>query len=451
MNAETQQSISRAPAPVLVPPASFALAGAGSAPRPHTADAAPRVVIVGAGFAGLTAAQALKGAPVQVILIDRRNHHLFQPLLYQVATAGLSPADVAVPTRGILRRQHNAKTLLGEVTGVDKEAREVLVGDRRVAFIIATGATHAYFGHDEWEPFAPGLKSLDDATAIRRRILLAFEKAESSDDPLERRRLGNFVVIGGGPTGVELSGAIAELANKALVKDFRNIDPRHARIILVEAGSRLLAPFPEKLSARAKRALERLGVEVRLGSPVTSCDAQGVMVGGERIDAETIIWAAGVAASPAAAWLGADKDRAGRVVVSADFSLANHPQIFVIGDTASAKDDAGKPLPGVAPAAKQEAHYVVKSILAQVAGRKAPGPFRYKDPGNLATIGRRAAVVDFGWLRISGFPAWLLWSAAHIYFLVGFRNRIVVSLDWLLAYFTFRRGARLITGAEGGV
>ena len=411
----------------------------------------PRVVIVGAGFGGLTAAQALRRAASHVTLIDQRNYHLFQPLLYQVATAGLSPADIAVPIRSILRRQYNTKTLLGEVTGVDKAARLVLAGDRQVPYdflVIATGASHAYFGHDDWAPFAPGLKSLDDATAIRRRILLAFEQAETSDDPHERRRLGNFVIIGGGPTGVELAGAIAELSKKALIKDFRNIDPRHARIILIEAGPRLLPSFPERLSARAKRSLERLGVDVRLGHPATSCDARGISIGEERIDAATTIWAAGVAASPAAVWLGANKDRAGRVIVSADFSLADHPEIFVLGDTAAAKDRAGRSLPGVAPVAKQEAHYVAKIILARITGRPAPKPFRYKNAGNLATIGRRAAVVDFGWFRMSGFPAWVLWSAAHIYFLIGFRNRVVVSLDWLFAYLTFRRGARLITGLD---
>jgi NADH dehydrogenase len=411
----------------------------------------PRVVIVGAGFGGLTAAHALNGKAVQVVVIDRRNHHLFQPLLYQVATAGLSPADIATPIRSILHRQRNAKVFLGEVAGVDKQARHVLGHDRRVPYdflIIATGARHAYFGHDEWEPFAPGLKSVENATALRRQILVAFEKAEISEDPVERGWLGNFVVIGGGPTGVELSGAIAELAKRALSKDFHNIDPRHARIILVEAGPRLLASFPEKLSERAKKALERLGVEVRLGTPVSSCDARGVTIGGERIDAATIIWAAGVAASPAAQWLEAEKDRAGRVIVAPDFSLPGNPEIFVIGDTALAKNSSGRPLPGVAAVAKQEAHYVVKTILARIAGKPAPGPFRYKDLGNLATIGRRAAVADFGWLRLSGFPAWLVWSMVHIFFLIGFRNRMVVSLNWLISYFTFGRGARLITGLE---
>ena len=417
----------------------------------RAAETGPRVVIVGAGFGGLTAAHALKHAPLQVIVIDRRNHHLFQPLLYQVATAGLSPSDIATPIRSILHRQRNTKVYLGEVTGVDMQARQVLVGDRPVPYdflIIATGAQHAYFGHDEWAPFAPGLKSVENAMAIRRQILLAFEKAEICEDPAERRRLGNFVVVGGGPTGVELSGAIAELAKRALRKDFRNIDPRHARIILVEAGHRLLPSFPETLSERAKKSLERLGVEVRLGTPVSDCDARGVMIGGEQIAAGTIIWAAGVAASPAAQWLDANKDRAGRVIVAPDFSLPGNSDIFIIGDTAFAKDGTGKPIPGVAPAAKQEAHYVVKTILARIAGAPAPAPFQYKNEGNLATIGRRAAVADFGWLRMSGAPAWLLWSMVHIFFLIGFRSRVTVSLNWLVSYFTFGRGARLITDLE---
>jgi NADH dehydrogenase len=447
MNGKIDTSTARAPTPLVVAPR-LAAGDGGEAHAAHVASS-PRVVIVGAGFGGLTVVQALRRAPVEVTVIDRQNHHLFQPLLYQIATAGLSPADIAVPIRSILRKQRNVKTLLGEVTGIDKKGRCVLVGDRRIPYdllVIATGATHAYFGHDEWAPFAPGLKSLEHALALRRRILLAFEKAETSDDPLERRRLGNFVIIGGGPTGVELSGAIAELAKNALATDFRNIDPRHARIILVEAGPRLLTVFPEALSAHAKAALERLGVEVRLGAPVTSCDERGVSVGPVRIEAETIIWAAGVAASPAAAWLAADRDRAGRVVVTSDFLLPGHPEIFVIGDTAAAKDRDGKPLPGVAPVAKEAARHVAKTILARMAGRQPPSPFRYKNPGNLATIGRRSAIVDFGWLRMTGFPAWLLWSTAHIYFLIGFRNRLVVALDWLISYFTSRRRARLITG-----
>jgi NADH dehydrogenase len=447
MKGSIDTPITRALHPMVIARRLAAING-GKARAAHAASP-PRVVIVGAGFGGLTAAQALGRAPVEVTLIDRQNHHLFQPLLYQVATASLSPADIAVPIRSILRGQHNLKTLLGEVTGIDKEGHCVVVGDRRIQYdllVIATGAAHAYFGHEEWAAFAPGLKSLEQALSLRRRILLAFEKAETSDDPVERRRLGNFVIIGGGPTGVELSGAVAELAKNALAKDFRNIDPQHARILLIEAGPRLLTAFPENLSAHAKAALERLGVEVRLGNPVTSCDGQGVSIGPVRIEAETIIWAAGVAASPAGAWLAANQDRAGRVIVTSDFSLPGHPDIFVIGDTASAKDGEGKSLPGVAPVAKQAASHVVKTILARIASREPPGPFRYKNPGNLATIGRRSAVVDFGWLRMTGFPAWLLWSVAHVYFLIGFRNRMVVGLDWLVSYFTLRRGARLIIG-----
>jgi NADH dehydrogenase FAD-containing subunit len=409
----------------------------------------PRVVIIGAGFGGLAAATALKNAAVQVTVIDRRNYHLFQPLLYQVATAALSPADIAQPIRSILRRQRNATVLLGRVTGIDTAARQVLIGERRVAYdhlIVATGARHAYFGHDDWEPFAPGLKKIEDATDVRRCILLAFEQAEIAEDLNERAALLTFVVIGGGPTGIELAGAIAELARQALAADFRKIDPRDARVILIEAGPRVLPTFPEKLSNIARRALERLGVEIRLGAPVTECDADGVGVRGERIAARTILWAAGVAASPAARWLGAEEDRAGRVKVQADLSLPGHPEVFVIGDTALAIDAAGNPLPGIAPAAKQAGGYVAQVIRARIAGRKTPRPFRYRHLGNLATIGRKAAVADFGRIRLSGRVAWLLWGLVHIYFLIGFRNRLAVSLDWLWAYLTFERGARLITG-----
>jgi NADH dehydrogenase len=409
----------------------------------------PRVVIVGAGFGGLAAATGLRKAPVELTVIDRRNHHLFQPLLYQVATAGLSPADIAQPIRAILRDQSNATVLLGRVTGVDEAAREVLMDDRRVAYdylIVATGARHAYFGHDDWEAIAPGLKSIEDATDIRRRILLAFERAEAAMDADKRRALLTFVLVGGGPTGVELAGAIAELAKMALASDFRHIDPRQTRVILVEAGPRLLPVMPERLSAKAKQALERLGVEVRLGQPLTGCDAEGAMLGDEKIAARTILWTAGVAASPAAGWLDAEKDRAGRVKVEPDLTLPGHPEIFVIGDTAAATDAAGKPLPGIAPAAKQAGEYVARVIRARAAGRAAPPPFRYRHLGNLATIGRRAAVADFGWLRLSGRLAWLLWGAVHIFFLIGFRNRVAVLLDWLWSYLTFQRGARLITG-----
>ncbi len=427
-----------------------------SAARP-TASHPPRVVIVGAGFGGLAAATALKRAPVAVTLIDRRNYHLFQPLLYQVATAALSPADIAQPIRAILRRQRNAEVLLGRVTGVDTDAREVLIAgsgarkERRIPYdylIVATGARHAYFGHDEWEPFAPGLKKIEDATDIRRRILSAFEDAEVATDPTERARCLTFVVVGGGPTGVELAGAIAELARQTIAADFRHIDPRDARVLLIEAGPRLLAAFPERLASFARGALERLGVEVRLDTMVTGVDAEDVTMGEERLDARTVLWAAGVAASPAARWLGADKDRAGRVKVGADLTLPGHPEIFVIGDTAQAIDANGRELPGIAPAAKQAGEYVAKVIRALVRGRKAPGPFRYRHLGNLATIGRKAAVADFGSLRLKGRIAWWLWGLVHIYFLIGFRNRLAVALDWLWAYLTFQRGARLITGSQ---
>jgi NADH dehydrogenase len=412
----------------------------------------PHVVIVGAGFGGLSAAMALRGENVQVTLIDRRNYHLFQPLLYQIATAALSPADIAQPIRSILRRQRNATVLLGRVTGVDTETREVLIGERRIRYdylIVATGARHAYFGHDEWEAVAPGLKKIEDATDIRRRILLAFEEAENAAHAEDRAPMLTFAIIGGGPTGVELAGAIAELAKKALVADFRKIEARHTRVVLIEAGPRLLPVFPERLSAVARRALERLGVEVRLGAAVTACDEQGVMVGNERIQAGVVLWAAGVAASPAAKWLGAESDRAGRVKVNADLTLPGHPEIFVIGDTALATDPKGNPLPGIAPAAKQAGQYVAGVIRARLRGRLTR-PFRYRHLGNLATIGRTAAVADFGWLRLTGWVAWLLWGAVHIYFLIGFRNRLVVALDWLWAYLTFQRGARLITGHSDG-
>jgi NADH:ubiquinone reductase (H+-translocating) len=428
-----------------VPPAR-PLASATSSPAPASSLSGhvPRVVIIGAGFGGLSAATALRHEKVEVTVIDRRNYHLFQPLLYQVATAGLSPAEIAQPIRSILRRQRNATVLLGRVTGVDTETRDVLIGERRVPYdylIVATGARHNYFGHDEWEAVAPGLKKIEDATDIRRRILLAFEEAENAAHAEDMAPMLTFAIVGGGPTGVELAGAIAELAKKALVADFRKIQPHDARVLLIEAGPRLLPAFPERLSAVAKRALERLGVEVRLGAVVTACDDQGVMVGDERIQAGVVLWAAGVAASSAAKWLAAESDRAGRVKVGADLTLPGHPEIFVIGDTALAAD----PLPGIAAAAKQAGKYVAGVIRARLRGRPTR-PFRYLDLGNLATIGRTAAVADFGWLRLTGWIAWLLWGVVHIYFLIGFRNRLVVALDWVWAYLTFHRGARLITG-----
>ena len=413
-------------------------------------DAGPRrVVIVGAGFAGLTAAKRLGKGPVRLTVIDRRNYHLFQPLLYQVATAGLSPADIATPIRSILRQQRNTTVLLGKVTGIDKDARVVELDDRRIFYdilIVATGARHAYFGRDDWERVAPGLKKIDDATDIRRRILMAFESAETMEDETERRRLLTFVVIGGGPTGVELSGAIAELARKALASDFRNIDPCATRVMLVESGPRVLAAFPESLSGAAQRALEKLGVEVRLGHPVTRCDGSGVTVAGDRIEARTILWAAGVAASPAAKWLGVEADRAGRVKIDPDLTLPGHPEIFVLGDTATVADADGRPLPGIAPVAKQQGKYAARVILSRVEGRPAPAVFRYRHLGNLATVGRKVAVADFGFTQLHGRIAWLLWGLVHVYFLIGFRNRLAVLLDWLWAYVTFQRGSRLITG-----
>jgi NADH dehydrogenase FAD-containing subunit len=409
----------------------------------------PQVVIIGAGFGGLAAAHELRRAPVDLTVIDKHNYHLFQPLLYQVATAGLSPSQIASPIRAILRHQRNTTVLMNRVTGIDTGGKAVLLGEQRVPYdflIVATGARHAYFGHDEWEPFAPGLKKIEDATDIRRRILIAFERAENESDPSERERLLTFVIIGGGPTGVEIAGAIAELAKKALTRDFRNIDPRYARVILIEGGPRVLPSFPPPLSGAAKRALERLGVEVLLGTPVSRCDAGGVIVGDERIESRTVLWAAGVAASPAAKWLGTDKDPAGRVVVNPDLTVPGRPEIYVIGDTAAAKTDDGKPVPGIAPAAKQAGRYAARAIRACIAGHPNPQPFRYRHGGNLATIGRKSAVVDFGWLRLRGNPAWWLWGAAHIFFLIGFRNRLAVMLDWLWSYLSFHRGSRLITG-----
>ena len=408
----------------------------------------PRVVIVGGGFGGLSAAKALAKQPFDVTLIDRNNHHLFQPLLYQVATAGLSPADIASPIRGIIGSQRNTTIMLAEVSGVDTARNEVIADGRRVAYdylVLATGARHAYFGHDDWAAFAPGLKTIDDATYLRRRILLAFERAENETDAEERRQLMTFVVIGGGPTGVEMAGAIAELAKRALAADFRSIDPRGARIILVEAAPRLLTPFTEKLSDTARRSLEQLGVEVRLGAAVTDCSCEGVRLGGDFISARTIIWAAGVMASPAGRWLGAETDRAGRVKVRADLSVPGHADVFVIGDTAAVAGADGAMLPGVAPVAKQQGQYVARALMARREGSTVLA-FRYRDYGLLATIGRSRAVAQIAGLHISGFFAWVLWSVAHVYFLIGFRNRFIVALNWAWSYITFQRGSRLITG-----
>jgi NADH dehydrogenase FAD-containing subunit len=415
----------------------------------------PRVVVLGAGFGGLAAAKALTAAPCDVVVIDRRNYHLFQPLLYQVATAALSPADIASPIRAILSRQRNARVLMARVTGIDTARKLVLLEGNAAEpydqLVVATGARHAYFGQDQWEAFAPGLKKIDDATDIRRRVLLAFERAESTADLAERRALLTFVVIGGGATGVEMAGAIAELAHWALADDFHAIDPTQARIVLIEAGPRLLPAFPADLSEHARRALVKLGVEVHLGRAVERCDADGVTHRDERIAARTILWAAGVQASPAANWLNCAKDRAGRVTVAGDLSVPGHPEIFVIGDTAAVADSAGRPVPGIAPAAKQMGAYVGALLTARLRGKPHPGPFRYRHAGSLATIGRNAAIADFGWIRLKGRIAWWLWGVAHIYFLIDFRGRFIVALQWLWSYLTYRRGARLITGGEGGL
>jgi NADH:ubiquinone reductase (H+-translocating) len=407
----------------------------------------PKVVIVGAGFGGLTAAQSLAPVPVDVTIIDRHNYHYFQPLLYQVATAALSPADIAWPIRGILRRQTNATVLLANVTGIDADMRVVHAGTVTVPYdylILATGATHSYFGHPEWAPIAPGLKQIEDATAIRRKVLLAFEHAELTDDYAEQRRLLTFVVVGGGPTGVEMAGAIAEVAHHALPSEFRRIDTHAARVILIEAGPRLLPTFPEDLSAYAHEALERMGVEVRTQARVTNCDQDGVSLEETRIEAGTVIWAAGVVASPAAEWLGVDHDRAGRVKVEPNLTVPGRPEIFVIGDTASAADAAGRTAPGIAPAAKQMGRYVAHVIASKVENRTSPGPFRYRHQGDLATIGRKAAVVKLNSIHLTGFIGWLFWGIAHVYFLIGLRNRTVVAFSWLWNYLTYQRGARLI-------
>jgi NADH:ubiquinone reductase (H+-translocating) len=407
----------------------------------------PRVVIVGAGFGGLTAAKALAGSEFDVTVIDQHNYHLFQPLLYQVATAGLSPADIASPIRGIVAPDKNVNVMLGRVSGVDTQAREVIAEGRRIPFdylILAAGAQHAYFGHGDWAAFAPGLKTIDDATYIRRRILLAFEKAETETDPAERARLLNFIIVGGGPTGVEMAGAIAEIARHTMVKDFRRIDPSTAKIILVEAGPRILPAMPEDLSEYAAQSLMRMGVEVLTSTRVTECHAGGVDLEDGRIDARTLVWAAGVVASPAAVWLDAEHDRAGRVIVEKDLSVPGHPEIFVVGDTASVQRNDGSPVPGVAPAAKQMGRYVGKLIAARIAG-KPTQPFRYRHMGDLATIGRRAAIVNFHGLKLKGFIAWLFWGVAHIYFLIGLKNRFIVAFTWFWDFITFNRGARLIT------
>jgi NADH dehydrogenase len=413
----------------------------------HSESQRPQVVIVGAGFAGLEASRALAKVDVDVTLVDAYNHHCFQPLLYEVATAALSPADVAWPIRAIVREHKNVRVIMARVTGIDVDTHRVLTSEIDLVYdylVLATGATHSYFGHDDWAPFAPGLKHIADATEIRRRFLLAFERAEVVEDEAERARLLTFVVIGGGATGVEMAGAIAEVARQTLQHDFRRIDPRTSRIALIEAGPRLLPTFPEALSEYAKRSLQSMGVEVELARKVTGCDAQGVSLDGGRIEAATVIWAAGVVASPAALWIGAEHDRAGRIKVNADLGVPGRPEIFAVGDTATVSEADGHSVPGIAPAAKQMGSYVGKVIAARVQGRPAPPPFVYHHVGDLATIGRKSAVVKLGHLQLTGFLGWLFWSTIHIYFLIGMRRRFVVALNWLWRYMTFQRGARLI-------
>src|SRR6266849_4488903 len=415
--------------------------------RESVPAAMPRVVIVGAGFGGLHAARALRNAPVQVTVVDRNNHHLFQPLLYQVATGVLSPAEISAPIRSVLSKQKNAEVLLAEVTGVDVEAQRVLMHDESLPYdylILATGAKDSYFGHNDWAAFAPGLKSIVQATAIRRRLLLAFEMAEKETDPQKRQALLTFVLVGAGPTGVEMAGAIGGLAHKTLVADFRHIDPREARIVLVEALPRILMPFDERLANKAHKALNRLGVEVRTNSPVEAIDGEGVIIAGERIADRTVIWTAGVAASLAGQWLGAETDRGGRVKVGSDATVPGHPTIFVLGDTASFTQD-GKPLPGVAQVAIQQGEYVASVIADRVAGKPHPQAFRYVDKGNMAVIGRFYGIVSIGKFRTAGLLGWFLWLVLHLMFLNGFRNRLVVAFQWLVYFTTFQRGARLIT------
>ncbi|MCW5720281.1 MAG: NAD(P)/FAD-dependent oxidoreductase [Devosia sp.] len=408
-----------------------------------------RIVIVGGGFGGLAAAQGLARADADIMVIDRRNHHLFQPLLYQVATATLSPGEIAWPIRHILRRQNNARVLLATVTGIDTQRRQVLLEDgSKQAYdylVVATGAQHAYFGKDEWEAFAPGLKTLEDATAIRRKLLLAFEAAEREQDAQKRRALLTFAIIGAGPTGVEMAGAVRELGRASLKGQFRTIGPEDIRVVLIEGAERVLLNFDESLSAYTLDALTALGVEVELGQMVKAIDENGVSYGDKRLDTKTIIWAAGVAASPAAAWLGVKGDKSGRVGVNADLSLPGHPEIFVIGDTASVKQADGKPVPGVAPAAKQAGKHVAHVILERLRGRPSDMPFAYHHAGDLATIGKSSAVIDFGRLKLKGGLAWWVWGIAHIYFLVDLKNRVFVTLNWLWIYLTGQHRNRLIT------
>ncbi|MGL4230560.1 MAG: NAD(P)/FAD-dependent oxidoreductase [Casimicrobium sp.] len=406
----------------------------------------PRVVVIGGGFAGLWCTRALARDDVRITLIDRSNHHLFQPLLYQVATAGLSSPDIAAPLRHILRRQSNVEVRLGEVVAIDKTARSVSLADgATIAYdylLVASGATHAYFGRDEWAQHAPGLKTLDDALEIRRRLLIAFERAEACSNENERRAWLNFAVVGGGPTGVELAGTLAEIARHTLKREFRHIDPASAKVRLVEGGARVLASFPESLSQKARAQLERLGVDVHTGTPVSAINERGYQLGDEFVEAKTVLWAAGVAASPRGKLLDVTTDRAGRATVQSDLSIAGSPEVFVAGDLASVTQD-GKPVPGVAPAAKQMGAHVAKAIRTRIAGGE-PETFRYRDYGNMATIGRLAAVVDLRGWKFSGIAAWWFWLLAHVFFLIGFRNRIVVMVNWAWSYWTYQRSARII-------
>jgi NADH dehydrogenase len=416
--------------------------------KPH------RVVIVGAGFGGLETTYRLAGAPVEITLIDRRNHHLFQPLLYQVATASLATSEIAWPIRYLLRDRREVTTLFANACGVDAKNKQVQLEDGGSipydTLVLATGARHAYFGHDEWEPFAPGLKTLEDATTLRRRILVAFERAERECDPERRAALLTFVIIGAGPTGVELAGTIADLAQDTLPRDFRHIDTRKARVVLIEAGPRVLAGFPDDLSAYALKSLESLGVEVMLGEAVTDCSADGVVYGGKKLEARTLIWAAGVRASHAAEWLNAPADRAFRLKVEPDLTVPGHPDIFAIGDTVTINGPDGNPVPGIAPAAKQQGRYVASLIKARLSGGTLP-PFRYKHAGSLAQIGKRLAVIDFGRIRLRGAIAWWIWGIAHIYFLIGLRNRLSVALSWVWIHARNQRAARLITQGSSKV
>jgi NADH dehydrogenase len=417
----------------------------------------PHVLLIGGGFGGLTAAQALAGKPVHVTLVDRRNHHVFQPLLYQVATATLSPGDIGAPIRWILRRARNVRVLLGEVEAVDVDARRVTLADGASIdydyLVVAPGARHSYFNHAEWETYAPGLKTLDDALAMRRRILLAFERAEREEDPARRQQLLTFVLVGGGPTGVELAGTLAEIAKQTFRHEFRSIDTSRARIVLVESGPSVLATFPESLRDAARTSLAQLGVEVREGTSVVGIDAHGAVLksneGMERVQASTVLWAAGVAASPLVRTLGAPLDRAGRVLVEPDLSIAGHPEVFVVGDAAAFLHQGGTPLPGVVQPAMQGARHAARTILDRIAGRPSR-QFVYRDLGNMAIIGRASAVADLGWIRFSGLIGWLAWLFLHLVKLIGFRNRLVVLVEWGAAYFTFQRGARLILGIDDG-